>query len=92
MTVILKYLITLQDSFEQWRPVFFVGASVYIVSAIFFILFGTGNTQAWNFDDESKQEGKEEKGRADDMSDMNETIKNSYKDPKENSMSITTRT
>ncbi|XP_061379217.1 uncharacterized transporter slc-17.2-like isoform X2 [Danaus plexippus] len=90
--MITAYFTKTGDSFEQWRPVFFVGASVYIVSAIFFILFGTGNTQAWNFDDESKQEGKEEKGRADDMNDMNETIKNSYKDPKENSMSITTRT
>ncbi|XP_048479695.1 vesicular glutamate transporter 1 [Plutella xylostella] len=36
------------NGYEQWRPVFFIGASVYIVSAIFFIIFGTADTQPWN--------------------------------------------
>lgn len=44
-----KYCSPFQNGFEQWRPVFFVGASVYIVSAIFFIFFGTGEIQKWNF-------------------------------------------
>ena len=35
---------------------FFVGASVYIVSALFFIFFGTGNIQSWNFPQDTKED------------------------------------
>lgn len=52
---------------------FFVGASVYIISAVFFVLFGTGNIQPWNFDDE-KDADKVDKNDRKEMSEM--TIKN----------------
>lgn len=58
----------LQNSFESWRPVFFVGASVYIISALFFIFFGTGNIQSWNFPPEDK--GKDDKSNG-DLKEMN---------------------
>lgn len=65
-----------QNSFEQWRPVFFVGASVYIVSAIFFILFGTATIQPWNFPKSDKADGKD-LHRNGDLKDINNaTIKN----------------
>lgn len=65
----------LQNSFEQWRPVFFVGASVYIVSAVFFILFGTANIQSWNFPKSDKTDSKD-LHRNGDLKDMNDaTIK-----------------
>lgn len=38
-----------QNSIAEWRPVFMTGASLYIAAAIYFILFGTGNTQSWNY-------------------------------------------
>lgn len=41
--------IILQNSFAEWRPVFFTGASLYIAAAIYFILFGTAETQSWNY-------------------------------------------
>lgn len=69
--------ITLQNSFEQWRPVFFVGASVYIVSAIFFIIFGTANIQPWNFPQDDKRDSKGDITRNGDAKDMHETtVKN----------------
>ncbi|CAK1555781.1 unnamed protein product [Leptosia nina] len=37
------------NGFAEWRPVFFTGASLYIISAVYFILFGTGETQPWNY-------------------------------------------
>lgn len=38
-----------QNGFAEWRPVFLTGASLYIASAVYFILFGTGETQSWNY-------------------------------------------
>lgn len=87
--MITAYFTRKGDTFDQWRPVFFIGASVYIVSAIFFILFGTGNIQDWNFSENDKTD----KNKTDDGNDMNDTSKNSNeKDLKENPTSITTRT
>ncbi|XP_075980302.1 sialin-like [Anticarsia gemmatalis] len=37
------------NGFAEWRPVFITGASLYIASAGYFILFGTGETQSWNY-------------------------------------------
>ncbi|XP_028162788.1 putative inorganic phosphate cotransporter isoform X1 [Ostrinia furnacalis] len=37
------------NGFAEWRPVFITGASLYIASAVYFILFGTGETQSWNY-------------------------------------------
>ncbi|CAB3253310.1 unnamed protein product [Arctia plantaginis] len=37
------------NGFAEWRPVFITGASLYIASACYFILFGTGETQSWNY-------------------------------------------
>ncbi|XP_014360058.2 uncharacterized transporter slc-17.2 [Papilio machaon] len=37
------------NGFAEWRPVFFTGASLYIASAVYFIIFGTGVTQQWNY-------------------------------------------
>lgn len=91
--MITAYFTKSGNSFEQWRPVFFVGASVYIVSAIFFILFGSGQTQDWNYIDMDKKNGNEERGRSGHLNDMNDASKeNNVKDVKENPTSVTTRT
>ncbi|XP_032519232.1 putative inorganic phosphate cotransporter [Danaus plexippus] len=37
------------NGFAEWRPVFLTGASIYIAAAVYFILFGTGETQSWNY-------------------------------------------
>ncbi|KAL4708983.1 hypothetical protein ACJJTC_005844 [Scirpophaga incertulas] len=62
------------NTFEQWRPVFFIGASVYIVSAIFFIVFGTGNTQQWNFESNDSDGSKEDKEKNGDLKEINGTL------------------
>lgn len=65
----------LQNSYEDWRPVFFIGASVYIVSAIFFIIFGTGLIQNWNFtSDDNSEEAQEEKGTNGELKDMKDVV------------------
>ncbi|XP_028162756.1 sialin-like isoform X2 [Ostrinia furnacalis] len=88
--MITAYFTRNGNSFEHWRPVFFVGASVYVVSAIFFILFGTGNIQPWNFGREDTTEGKEDKEKNGDLKDMNGTApkKLDGKDVKETSLNV----
>lgn len=68
---------------------FFVGASVYIVSAIFFILFGTGNIQSWNFPKGDKADDKDLHKNG-DLKDINDaTIKNSEtKEIKETTLTV----
>lgn len=77
----------MQNTFEQWRPVFFIGASVYIISAIFFLFFGTGDTQAWNY-----PENQEIKVKDSDLKEMNGVhVKNGdVKDVKETPLSVVT--
>lgn len=74
-SVINVHYFSLQNSFESWRPVFFLGASVYMISAIFFIVFGTGNIQPWNFEPEDK-DVKEDKTNGDLKDLSSPTIKN----------------
>lgn len=79
-----------QNSFEQWRPVFFVGASVYIVSAIFFILFGTADIQLWNFPKGDKADGVDLHSNGDFKDINNATIKNGdTKEIKETPLTVT---
>lgn len=44
----LKTKIDQQNTMEEWRILFFIGGAVYIMPAIFFIIFGSGNVQEWN--------------------------------------------
>ncbi|XP_061718514.1 putative inorganic phosphate cotransporter isoform X1 [Cydia pomonella] len=70
--MITAYFTRSGNGFEQWRPVFFIGASVYIVAAVFFIFFGTGETQDWNFPKE-KDEESDSKSKKIDLKDAKET-------------------
>ncbi|XP_053610391.1 sialin-like isoform X2 [Plodia interpunctella] len=78
------------NSFEQWRPVFFVGASVYIVTAIFFVLFGTGEIQPWNFSNNDSKAAKDDKEKNGDMKVIkSSSVKNvDAKDIKETSLTV----
>ncbi|XP_050666153.1 sialin-like [Leptidea sinapis] len=69
--LITAYFTRNGDDFDHWRPVFYVGASVYIVSAIFFILFGSGKTQSWNYAVKPVEEN-----RGNDLKDMSNAPKN----------------
>lgn len=33
---------------QEWQYIFIIGAFVYILPALFFILFGSGEIQQWN--------------------------------------------
>lgn len=65
-------LIMLQNSFAEWRPVFFTGASLYIASAIYFMLFGSAETQSWNYITPEPEE--ENKRPSTNSTDTNVTI------------------
>lgn len=38
----------IQNTIDEWSVLFVIGAVAYIIPAIFFILFGSGNVQPWN--------------------------------------------
>lgn len=49
---------------------------MYIVSAIFFIIFGTANIQPWNFPQDDKNDSKGDITKNGEAKDLNETMKN----------------
>ncbi|XP_062531601.1 sialin isoform X2 [Bombyx mori] len=85
--MITAYFTRNGNGFEQWRPVFYIGASVYVVSAVFFIFFGTGNIQDWNFAENTK-ENKDDKNN--DLKEMNgiTTRTGDAKDAKDTPLSV----
>ncbi|RXG60092.1 Sialin [Armadillidium vulgare] len=44
------------QTFESWRKVFFIAGGIFIFDAIFFLIFGSGEVQDWNFYEEKKSE------------------------------------
>uniref|UniRef100_A0A336LRM6 CSON010445 protein n=1 Tax=Culicoides sonorensis TaxID=179676 RepID=A0A336LRM6_CULSO len=45
------------NTFDEWRQVFLIAGSVYIVPAIIFMIFGSGQVQSWNdFSDKPNNE------------------------------------
>lgn len=50
----------LQSSMDEWQYIFGIGAMVYIVPAIIFMLIGSGEVQEWNSkkDDDANSEEK----------------------------------
>lgn len=42
-------MIVFQNGMNEWQLIFWIGASVYIGSGIMFCLFGSGQTQDWNY-------------------------------------------
>ncbi|XP_045500567.1 putative inorganic phosphate cotransporter [Colias croceus] len=54
------------NGFADWRPVFLTGASLYIISAVYFILFGTGVTQSWNYVEPVEEENKRPSANSND--------------------------
>ncbi|XP_049826833.1 sialin isoform X2 [Aethina tumida] len=49
--LIVGYLTTKKNGLDEWHIIFYIGSSVYIACAFFFILFGTGDIQPWNFEE-----------------------------------------
>lgn len=41
-------MLLLQQTFEQWRIVFWILAATYTCGALVFLIFGTAKTQSWN--------------------------------------------
>ncbi|CAH1100744.1 unnamed protein product [Psylliodes chrysocephalus] len=46
--IITGYLVTDETSVEQWRIIFYITASIYLLGSIIFICFGTGELQPWD--------------------------------------------
>ena len=43
----IVYYFVLQSSASEWRVVFYLGGLIYIIGAIFYCIFASGNKQAW---------------------------------------------
>ncbi|XP_022823009.1 uncharacterized transporter slc-17.2-like isoform X1 [Spodoptera litura] len=49
------------NGFAQWRLVFLVGSLLYILTAVWFIIFGTSETQPWNYPENNEPGGQRKK-------------------------------
>ncbi|KAF7262532.1 hypothetical protein EG68_00210 [Paragonimus skrjabini miyazakii] len=45
---LLASVLTQNGSYEEWRNVFFVGATIYFVTGLFFVLFSSSSLQRWS--------------------------------------------
>lgn len=52
-----------KSTFEEWTKIFWIGGGVYIVPALVFMVFGSGEVQKWNDLSDSKKKEKEIKDR-----------------------------
>lgn len=41
-------LLSFQSTMSEWRNVFILDGALYIISAVFFMFFGSGEVQSWN--------------------------------------------
>ncbi|KAK9887903.1 hypothetical protein WA026_000206 [Henosepilachna vigintioctopunctata] len=73
--VITGYLTKEQNGIYQWRIIFFIGGSVYILSGIVFLLFGSGENQ--NFNSSSNSQKKTKTSGIDNTAFENDESKNS---------------
>lgn len=48
-----------QNTIEEWSIIFIIAGVAYIIPAIVFILFGSGNVQSWNENKSASQENVE---------------------------------
>lgn len=37
-----------RSTFEEWTKIFLIGGAVYIIPALIFMVFGSGEVQPWN--------------------------------------------
>lgn len=40
---------------NEWHIIFYIGAAVYIACGLFFMVFGSGEIQSWNYTKEELQ-------------------------------------
>lgn len=52
-----------RSTFEEWTKIFWIGGGVYIVPALIFMMFGSGEVQKWNDLNESTEKDKQIKDR-----------------------------
>ncbi|GAB0086052.1 sialin [Sergentomyia squamirostris] len=58
---IVAYFTQTGNTMDEWSKIFYIGSVVYIVTAIVFMIFGSGNIQPWN--EPKKPEEQPEKGQ-----------------------------
>ncbi|KAI4456291.1 solute carrier family 17 [Holotrichia oblita] len=46
--LVVKYIVTDETNSSEWRIVFFIASAVYVVSDVFYSIFGSGEVQPWN--------------------------------------------
>ncbi|KAJ8946324.1 hypothetical protein NQ318_004213 [Aromia moschata] len=57
--LVVQILVTDERDPNQWKIIFYMTASIYVVASLIFALFGSGEVQSWN--DEEKSKGESDK-------------------------------
>lgn len=64
------------ETFSQWRIIFYILSATYIIGAIAFAIFGTGNLQKWNNPEEMAVEEKKTKPETENDNEESVPLKN----------------
>lgn len=48
-TNIINFIFVLQNTISEWKNIFIIGASAYIVPSVVFMIFGSADIQPWNY-------------------------------------------
>ena len=67
----MVFIIYFQPTQAKWRIVFMISAAVYIVCATFYVIFGSGERQAW--DNPDKDVDKVKRRNLETVKTVNET-------------------
>ncbi|XP_030746865.1 sialin-like [Sitophilus oryzae] len=53
--MVVGYLTSEHNGMHEWHRIFYIGALVYVACGVFFIIFGKGEIQDWNYDEEDRK-------------------------------------
>ncbi|XP_060535495.1 sialin-like [Cylas formicarius] len=51
--LVVGHLTAERNGIYEWQIIFYIGAAVYIACGLFFIAFGSGEVQPWNYEEET---------------------------------------
>lgn len=57
----VQFPLSNQNTVDEWNQIFFISSAMYIFTAIFFMLFGSGEVQYWNDDSYKIKENAQQK-------------------------------
>ncbi|XP_018561225.1 putative inorganic phosphate cotransporter isoform X1 [Anoplophora glabripennis] len=56
--LLVQFLVTDEKDPNQWKVIFYMTSSIYVLASVIFIIFGSGEVQSWNDEENNKDKEK----------------------------------